>query len=189
MGRWLLRLADVQRQRLLRELAAVSSQRLLAGITVRPPLAANGANSGQVRVNPPRGDLTPCLEVGPMDDRRFDGLTRVLAAADSRRLLRAAVVAVPAMLALPGGAETAAHHAKTPLGGAFRHTSRCLHHAVVTRRVSGRSSRQAVYCAENGFRYDGALNCCRYAGGSCQRDEQCCGSRHFCRSRVCRYLR
>jgi hypothetical protein len=127
--------------------------------------------------------------VGLVDDRRFDSLTRVLAAGDSRRgLLRAAVVAVPTMLALLRGAETAAHHAKTPLGGACYHTNQCLHHAVATRRVSGRSSRQAVYCAANGFRYDGALNCCRYEGGSCQRDQECCGSRHFCSNKVCRYL-
>ena len=141
-------------------------------------------------MDPPCGALTQCLEVGLVDDRRFDSLTRVLAAEESRRrLLRAAVVAVPTILALLRRAETSAHHAKTPLGGSCHHTNQCLHHAVVTRRTSRRSSRQAVYCADNGFRYDGALNCCHYGGGSCQRDEHCCGSRHFCRSGVCRYLR
>jgi hypothetical protein len=123
-----------------------------------------------------------------MDDRRFDGLTRVLAAADSRRqLLRAAVVAIPTMLEFLRGTESAAHHTKTPLGGACRSTSQCLHHAVLTRRRGTRQSRQGVYCDDNGFRYDGTLNCCRYAGGSCQRDEHCCGSRYFCRHRVCTY--
>ena len=125
-----------------------------------------------------------------MNDRRFDGLTRVLVIGGSRRrLLRGAIAVVPTLLASLRGAETAAHHARTPLGGACYHTNQCLHHAVVTRRVRMRPSRQAVYCADNGFRYDGALNCCRYGGGSCQRDEHCCGSRHFCRGGVCRYLR
>jgi hypothetical protein len=92
------------------------------------------------------------------------------------------------LLAVMRDEETSAHHAKTPLGGACRHTTQCLHHAVTTRRARGRSSRQAVYCADNGFRYDGAFNCCRYEGGSCQLDEHCCGSRHFCRNKVCTYL-
>jgi hypothetical protein len=95
---------------------------------------------------------------------------------------------VPAALAAMRGAETVAHHAKTPLGGACRHTNQCLHHAVVTRRAGRRSSRQAVYCADNGFRYDGAYNCCRNRGGSCERDEHCCGTRYFCRNKVCTYL-
>ena len=81
MGRRLLRLADMQRQWLLRELAAVSSQRLLAHITFRLPLATNGAQSGQAGVDPPCGGLTPRLEVGLVDDRRFDSLTRMLALA------------------------------------------------------------------------------------------------------------
>jgi hypothetical protein len=125
-----------------------------------------------------------------VDDQLFDGLTRALATGGSRRrLLLGAVGVVPTVLAVLRVAETAAHHAKTPLGGACYHTNQCLHHAVVTRRARRRSYRQAVFCADNGFRYDGTLNCCRYGGGLCQRDEHCCGSRHFCRGGVCRYLR
>jgi hypothetical protein len=125
-----------------------------------------------------------------MDDRRFDGLTRALVIGGSRRrLLRGAIAVVPTLLTSLRGAGTAAHHAGTPLGGTCYHTNQCLHHAVATRRARRRPSPQAVYCADNGFRYDGALNCCRYGGGLCQRDEHCCGSRYFCRSGVCRYLR
>jgi hypothetical protein len=126
-----------------------------------------------------------------MDDKRFDAVTRALATEGSRRgALRAAVIALPTLLSSLRRAETAAHHAKIPLGGACYHTNQCLHHVVATtRRARRRASRQAVYCADNGFRYDGAFNCCRYSGGRCERDEQCCGSRHFCRGGVCRYLR
>ena len=123
-----------------------------------------------------------------MDDRQFDGLTRMLAVGDTRRrLLRTALMAIPTMLAFLRGAETAARHSKTPLGGACRHTNQCLNHPASGRRVRRRPSRQAVYCDDNGFLYDGALNCCRYRGGSCQVDEHCCGSRYFCRNRVCTY--
>jgi hypothetical protein len=125
-----------------------------------------------------------------MHDHRFDLVVRTLTQRASRRgALRGLTVTVATLLAVMRDSGSSAHHAKTPLGGACRHTSQCLHHAVLTSRVRARSSRQAVHCADNGFRYDGALNCCRYGGGSCQRDEHCCGSRHFCRAGVCRYLR
>ena len=96
-------------------------------------------------------------------------------------------LAVGSALALVRINESDARHALIALGGACRHTNQCLHHAPSSRRA--RPNRQAVYCADNGFRYDGTLNCCRYGGGSCARDEECCGDRHFCRSRVCTYLR
>jgi len=31
-----------------------------------------------------------------------------------------------------------------------------------------------VYCADNGYAFDGALNCCRYAGGACSGSAGCC---------------
>ncbi|MGH2615218.1 MAG: hypothetical protein ACRDJC_08265 [Thermomicrobiales bacterium] len=123
-----------------------------------------------------------------MDDHRFDALVRALAGRASRRkLLRgAALIAASALAAVRGGG-TVAYHGRIPLGGACRHTNQCLHHVSLRHRV--RPNRQAVYCAYNGFRYDGNLNCCHNEGGSCQRDEHCCGDRHFCRRNVCTYLR
>jgi hypothetical protein len=124
-----------------------------------------------------------------VDSDRFDAVVRALAAHASRRetLQAAAAGAAASLLALIRTSTAEAHHAHIPLGGACRHTILCLNHAPTSRRV--RPSRQAVYCADNGFRYDGPFNCCRHQGGSCTRDEHCCGVRHFCRSRVCTYLR
>ena len=126
-----------------------------------------------------------------MDGHRFDNLTRSVAGPGSRRtLLRDGMVALAAaLLGLAPAAGGSAHHTGHALGKACRHTNQCLHHAAATRGRRSRPSRQAVYCADNGFRYDGPLNCCHNGGGSCDRDEQCCGSRHFCRNRVCTYLR
>lgn len=41
-----------------------------------------------------------------------------------------------------------------------------------------------VTCADNGTADDGALNCCRYGGGACERDGQCC-SGLLCVNGVC----
>ncbi len=127
-----------------------------------------------------------------MQGRSFDIMVQALADRSSRRgLLRGGLTsAVAAALSLARGDGAAAHHSGIPLGGACRHTSQCLNHAVTTRRRRRRSrqSRQAVICADNGFRYDGALNCCRSTGGRCDIDEDCCGAGSYCVSRVCRSL-
>jgi hypothetical protein len=123
-----------------------------------------------------------------VDDELFDTFARAIASRGSRRgIVRGMALAATAALAGTRSDAAHAHHALIPLGKACRHTNQCLHHAPASRHV--RPGRQAVYCADNGFRYDGPLNCCRYGGGSCERDEHCCGSRHFCRNRVCTYLR
>jgi hypothetical protein len=123
-----------------------------------------------------------------MHDHQFDTIVRALSERASRRgTLRGLIAMFATGVAVLRTADTTAHHAKISLGGACYQTNQCLHHAIVTRRGRARVSRQAVYCADNGFRYDGALNCCRYEGGTCQRDEHCCGFRQFCRNRVCRY--
>src|SRR5688500_9685954 len=33
-----------------------------------------------------------------------------------------------------------------------------------------------LVCADNGFAYDGPLNCCTYEGSRCGADEHCCGT-------------
>lgn len=120
-----------------------------------------------------------------MDDGAFDAFVRLVASRASRRGLARAAAA--AAVALTRGDVARAHHARIPLGGVCRHTNQCLHHAPPSRR--GPTNRQWVYCADNGFRYDGSLNCCRGRGGSCERDEHCCGPREFCRNRLCTHLR
>ncbi|MCD6032146.1 MAG: hypothetical protein K0S78_4328 [Thermomicrobiales bacterium] len=123
-----------------------------------------------------------------MDDRIFDGFVRLMASRPTRRgIARGAALVAAAAFGLARSDASEARHALIALGGACRHTRQCLHHALASRRV--RPSREAVSCADNGFRYDGQFNCCRHGGGSCTRDEDCCGTRHFCRSRVCTYLR
>ena len=124
-----------------------------------------------------------------MDERRFDSVVRALTGRASRRgSLRGLIAVFATVLAVMQDAETSARTASIPLGGPCYQTNQCLHHAVTMRRGRRGSSRQAVYCADNGFRYDGELNCCHYGGGSCQRDEHCCGFRNFCRNKVCKYL-
>jgi hypothetical protein len=103
-------------------------------------------------------------------------------------MLREGALALVALALMQDDRVEAHHHGShIPLGGACRHTNPCLHHAPASRR--GSASREWVYCADNGFRYDGAFNCCRHRGGSCERDEHCCGTREFCRNRICTYLR
>jgi hypothetical protein len=123
-------------------------------------------------------------------DHRFDVAVRALAGRASRRgALRGLAVSALTVLSAVRGTDTAANHGHIPIGGACRQTSQCVDHAVTSRHHRARPAINAVYCEENGFRYDGRYNCCRHQGGSCQRDEHCCGSRHFCRNRVCTYLR
>jgi hypothetical protein len=118
---------------------------------------------------------------------RFDGAVRALAAHASRRqtLRAAAASAAAAVLGLARAGTAEAHHANIAVGGACRHTSQCLHHAPASRVVP--PSRQAVYCADNGHRFDGSFNCCRTGGGSCTRNAHCCGMRS-CRSGACTFL-
>jgi hypothetical protein len=123
-----------------------------------------------------------------MHDHWFDTVVRTLPRRVERRaMLRSGVAAIAAgVLAMLRHGDTGAYHSHIPLGGTCRHTRQCLHHELGF-RFGGRS-RQAVVCAYNGFHYDGPHNCCRHLGGFCERDEHCCGARHFCRNRVCTYL-
>ena len=122
-----------------------------------------------------------------MDSDRFDAVVRTLARRAARRetLREGAALVAASLLALVRTDTAEAHHAQISLGGACRHTSQCLHHAPLSRRV--RPTRQSVYCAGNGFGYDGSYNCCRAGGGSCTRNAHCCGVRH-CLSGLCTFL-
>jgi hypothetical protein len=61
--------------------------------------------------------------------------------------------------------ESAVAQATIPLGGACYDSSQC--------RSDGAGP---VYCDDNGYDYDGPLNCCRDEGGFCgENHENCCG--------------
>lgn len=100
-----------------------------------------------------------------MDDQKFDRWTRSIAEhASRRRVLRGLAGGVVAWFVaarnLPG---TAAHHGTATYGDPCRKDSDC-----------GAADAQLV-CADNGFDYDGPLNCCGYAQNPCNSDESCCG--------------
>lgn len=99
-----------------------------------------------------------------MDGQRFDALTRALARPASRRATWRGMVAAVAGVLMGSGAVAA--HPRGYLGPG----DPCYDD------VQCRSSdTTAYYCADNGFDYDGPLNCCAFVGGYCNRDKGCCG--------------
>ncbi len=120
-----------------------------------------------------------------MESKRFDLLTRNFARGVSRRrALRgiAAIAAAATMARRPDPADAAPF--SVPRGGACYRDRQCINDYVAPRGAGLNPDLQIVYCADNGFLYDGELNCCRYEGGFCDRDEECCGYRscigNFC---------
>ncbi len=102
-----------------------------------------------------------------MDDRRFDGLTRAMARNAPRRTLLRALAggAGGALLAAARrGSPAAAHHGRLGPGDACYDSRQCV------------AADAPLVCADNGFAYDGPLNCCTYVGSRCGFDEACCGS-------------
>jgi hypothetical protein len=100
-----------------------------------------------------------------MDEQRFDRLARTIGAQRTRR--EATRWLGGAMAALVGLVRAERVDAQTaiPLGGACYDDGQC--------RTDGAGP---VYCADNGYDYDGPLNCCRYEGGWCgENHENCCG--------------
>jgi hypothetical protein len=97
-----------------------------------------------------------------MDGHRFDRLARAVGTRRSRRSLgRGAAGAVATLVGLMRLSSGAAQAGFVPLGGACYDTLQCRD--------------EFVSCDDNGFAYDGDLNCCRYDGGFCRLDEHCCG--------------
>jgi hypothetical protein len=100
-----------------------------------------------------------------MDGQRFDALTRTLAGPASRRAtLRGLLAAVAGVLTGAGDVDA---HPRGYLGPG----DPCYDDAQCRS-----SDTTAYYCADNGFAYDGPLNCCAFTGGYCSRDEGCCGA-------------
>jgi hypothetical protein len=110
-------------------------------------------------------------EKSQMDGSRFDGLTRALASRSGRRAALRTALGLGAAVTL--GTRTVA--AKEP-GDQCRSGNQCLHHYG-----------SDYYCDDNGFDYDGWLNCCTYEWGGCRRNEDCCGG-NSCLNNVCRYI-
>ena len=111
-----------------------------------------------------------------MDDRRFDELTRSLAGGASRRgVLRGLAASAAAVFGLGRVQRASAQTTALPLGAACSDAGQCS-------QTGG-----AVLCADNGYADDGALNCCRGAGGACADvtfSADCC-SGLYCRGGVC----
>ncbi|MBW3633773.1 MAG: hypothetical protein KY456_12185 [Chloroflexi bacterium] len=102
-----------------------------------------------------------------MDDVRFDRLTRALATGASRRTgIRLLAGAGAALLALARSADrdVSARHALLGPGDPCRDSSQCL------------AADAPLICADNGFTFDGPLNCCTYVGSRCGSDQGCCGT-------------
>lgn len=99
-----------------------------------------------------------------MDDRTFDSLARALSDGFSRRKLfgGALGLAGASLLGLVRSRAGAAQIQPVGLGDPCFSTAQC-------------ASQGTSYCADNGFEYDGAFNCCLPARGRCQFDEHCCG--------------
>jgi hypothetical protein len=101
-----------------------------------------------------------------VDDERFDSLTRLLAAGLSRRQgIRVLAGAGAALLALarPVARGASAQYAMLGPGDPCRDSSQCV------------AADAPLVCADNGFAYDGPLNCCTSVGSRCGFDEACCG--------------
>lgn len=103
-----------------------------------------------------------------MDDQRFDRLARALARTSRRRTLFRALagggIAGLFAAARRGSPAASAHHGSLSAGDACYDSSQCL------------AADAPLVCADNGFDYDGPLNCCTYVGSRCFADEGCCGS-------------
>jgi hypothetical protein len=100
-----------------------------------------------------------------MDGRQFDGWTRSITIDRSRRsVLRWVAGGVAAWFAAAYGRPgAAAHHGTATFGDPCRKDSDCV------------AADAQLFCADNGFAYDGPLNCCSYENGGCNSDESCCG--------------
>jgi hypothetical protein len=99
-----------------------------------------------------------------MDGPAFDRLTRSLAATVTRRHGLRLLAAGASLLAGVRGSGTASAQVFLSAGDPCWDSSQC------------RAADTPLVCADNGFDYDGPLNCCTFEGSRCFADEGCCGS-------------
>ena len=107
-----------------------------------------------------------------MDGRQFDNVARTLARRRSRRGLLGGLAA--GLLAARDRSSTLAQGMFLGPGDPCYDNAQC------------RGADAPLVCADNGFDYDGALNCCTGAGSRCGFDEACCGSAS-CLGGICSY--
>jgi len=105
-----------------------------------------------------------------VDDHGFDDLTRALATGASRRRVLSGIAgtAVAAIFGTTRFGNAAAQQATVVPGGVCTVNTDCSQPAGGT-----------VVCGNNGYDSDGALNCCRNEGGSCNpvlSSHDCCGA-------------
>jgi hypothetical protein len=97
-----------------------------------------------------------------LDGSQFDTVTRMFARRPSRRGLLGGLVA--GLLAARDRSSAVAQGMFLGPGDPCYDDTQC------------RGADAPLVCADNGFAYDGPLNCCTYAGNGCGFDEACCGS-------------
>ena len=101
-----------------------------------------------------------------MDDRQFDNWVRALAGPGSRRCLLRDLLGIGTLIALVRRSQigAAAQYGTAGPGDPCRDSARCV------------AADAPLVCADNGFAYDGPLNCCTFEGSRCGFDAACCGA-------------
>lgn len=111
-----------------------------------------------------------------MQATRFDTMTRRMARGGSRRnLLRGVAGGLATAVFARARGDVAAQPNSVPRGGACYEDRQCINDYYAPGGAGLNPEWQEVYCRDNGFSYDGEWNCCRFSGGFCDRDEECCG--------------
>jgi hypothetical protein len=107
-----------------------------------------------------------------VDGSQFDTVTRMFARRPSRRALLGGLVA--GLLAARDRSSAVAQGVFLGPGEPCYDDAQC------------RGADAPLVCADNGFAYDGPLNCCTDAGSRCGVDEACCGTAS-CLGGICAY--
>jgi hypothetical protein len=107
-----------------------------------------------------------------VDGSQFDTVTRMFARRPSRRALVGGLVA--GLLAARDRSSAVAQGVFLGPGEPCYDDAQC------------RGADAPLVCADNGFAYDGPLNCCTDAGSRCGVDEACCGTAS-CLGGICAY--
>ena len=101
-----------------------------------------------------------------MNHQWFDTLARTVAGSGSRRgLLRGLAGTVGLLVTGRRASHVAAQSGYLGPGDGCWDDSQCAN-----------LQSSPLFCADNGFDYDGPLNCCTYEFGDCDSDEGCCGA-------------